>query len=123
VRLEDAGGAAPTIPFWLGEGPARTQELSAEVAAVREEVVRRLPDPEAAARWLMDEGALDRRGAELARDYIAAGRAALGAVPTLDTVIAERFFDEAGGQQLIIHAPFGGRINRAWGMALRKRIC
>ena len=123
VRVEDAGGAAPTIPFWLGEGPARTRELSAEVAAVREEVVRRLPDPEAAARWLMDEGALDRRGAELARDYVAAGRAALGAVPTLDTVVAERFFDEAGGQQLIIHAPFGGRINRAWGMALRKRIC
>jgi ATP-dependent helicase Lhr and Lhr-like helicase len=123
VRVEDAGGAAPTIPFWLGEGPARTRELSAEVAAVREEVVRRLPDPEAAARWLMDEGALDQRGAELARDYIAAGHAALGAVPTLDTVVAERFFDEAGGQQLIIHAPFGGRINRAWGMALRKRIC
>ena len=123
VRVEDAGGAAPTIPFWLGEGPARTRELSAEVAAVREEVARRLPDPEAAARWLMDEGALDQRGAELARDYIAAGHAALGAVPTLDTVVAERFFDEAGGQQLIIHAPFGGRINRAWGMALRKRIC
>ncbi|HEX9126549.1 MAG TPA: DEAD/DEAH box helicase, partial [Methylomirabilota bacterium] len=123
VRVEDAGGAAPTIPFWLGEGPARTVELSAEVAAIREEVARRLHDPEQAARWLMDEGALDRRGAELARDYIAAGRAALGAVPTLDTVVAERFFDEAGGQQLIIHAPFGGRINRAWGMALRKRIC
>jgi len=123
VRVEDAGGAAPTIPFWLGEGPARTRELSAEVAAVREEVARRLPDPEAAARWLMDEGALDQRGADLARDYIAAGHAALGAVPTLDTVVAERFFDEAGGQQLIIHAPFGGRINRAWGMALRKRIC
>ena len=123
VRVEDAGGAAPTIPFWLGEGPARTPELSAEVAALREEVVNRLNDPDAAARWLMDEGALDRRGAELARDYIAAGRAALGAVPTLETIIAERFFDEAGGQQLIIHAPFGGRINRAWGMALRKRIC
>jgi len=123
VRVEDAGSAAPTIPFWLGEGPARTPELSAEVSAVREEVARRLADPDAAARWLMEEGALDRRGAELARDYIAAGRAVLGAVPTLDTVVAERFFDEAGGQQLIIHAPFGGRINRAWGMALRKRIC
>jgi ATP-dependent helicase Lhr and Lhr-like helicase len=123
VRVEDAGGAPPSIPFWLGEGPARTAELSAEVAAVREEVATRLHDPELAARWLMDEGGLDRRGAELARDYIAAGRAALGAVPTLDTVVAERFFDEAGGQQLIIHAPFGGRINRAWGMALRKRIC
>jgi ATP-dependent Lhr-like helicase len=123
VRVEDAQGAAPTIPFWLGEGPARTPELSAEVAAVRQEVARHLSDPDAAARWLMEEGALDRRGAELARDYIAAGRAALGALPTLDTVVAERFFDEAGGQQLIIHAPFGGRINRAWGMALRKRIC
>ena len=123
VRVEDAGGAAPTIPFWLGEGPARTPELSAEVAALREEVAGRLADPDAAALWLMNEGALDRRGAELARDYIAAGKAALGAVPTLDTIVAERFFDEAGGQQLIIHAPFGGRINRAWGMALRKRIC
>src|SRR6266567_3456998 len=77
----------------------------------------------AAARWLVDECGLDESGAALARDYIAAGRGALGAVPTLDTIVAERFFDEAGGQQLVIHAPFGGRINRAWGMALRKRIC
>jgi ATP-dependent Lhr-like helicase len=123
VRVEDAGGAPPTIPFWLGEGPARTPELSAEVAVVREEIARRLDEPEAAARWLMDEAGLDEAGAALARDYIAAGRAALGAVPTQDTIVAERFFDEAGGQQLIIHAPFGGRINRAWGMALRKRIC
>jgi ATP-dependent Lhr-like helicase len=123
VRVEDAAGAAPTIPFWLGEGPARTPELSAEVALLREEVAGRLADPEAAALWLMNEGALDRRGAELARDYIAAGLAALGAVPTLDTIVAERFFDEAGGMQLVIHAPFGGRINRAWGMALRKRFC
>ena len=123
VRVEDAGGAPPTIPFWLGEGPARTPELSAEVATVREEVARRLDEPEAAARWLMDEAGLDEAGAALARDYLAAGREALGAVPTQDTIVAERFFDEAGGQQLIIHAPFGGRINRAWGMALRKRIC
>ncbi len=123
VRVEDAGGAPPTIPFWLGEGPARTPELSAEVAVVREEIARRLDEPEAAAQWLMDEAGLDEAGAALARDYIAAGRAALGAVPTQDTIVAERFFDEAGGQQLIIHAPFGGRINRAWGMALRKRIC
>ena len=123
VRVEDAGGAAPTIPFWLGEGPARTPELSAAVAVVREEVARRLDAPDSATRWLMDECALDESGAALARDYIAAGHAALGAVPTRDTIIAERFFDEAGGQQLVIHAPFGGRINRAWGMALRKRIC
>jgi len=123
VRVEDAGGAAPTIPFWLGEGPARTRELSEEVAIVREEVTRRLDTADEAARWLMDECALPEAGAELARDYIAAGYAALGAMPTRDTIIAERFFDEAGGQQLVIHAPFGGRINRAWGMALRKRIC
>ena len=123
VRVEDAGGAAPTIPFWLGEGPARTPELSAEVATLREEVTRRLDTPDEATRWLMDECALPEAGAILARDYIAAGYAALGAMPTRDTIVAERFFDEAGGQQLVIHAPFGGRINRAWGMALRKRIC
>ncbi len=123
VRVEDAGGAAPTIPFWLGEGPARTLELSAEVATLRDEVTRRLDAPDSATRWLMDECALDERGAALARDYMAAGYAALGAMPTRDTIVAERFFDEAGGQQLVIHAPFGGRINRAWGMALRKRIC
>jgi ATP-dependent helicase Lhr and Lhr-like helicase len=123
VRVEDAGGAAPTIPFWLGEGPARTLELSAEVATLRDEVTRRLEAPDTATRWLMGECALDERGAALARDYIAAGYAALGAMPSRDTIVAERFFDEAGGQQLVIHAPFGGRINRAWGMALRKRIC
>ncbi len=123
VRVEDAGGAAPSIPFWLGEGPARTAELCTEVAAVRDAVAACMDDPPAAARWLVDECGLDESGATLARDYIAAGRGALGAVPTLDTIVAERFFDEAGGQQLVIHAPFGGRINRAWGMALRKRIC
>ena len=123
VRVEDAGGAPSTIPFWLGEGPARTLELSAELSAVRQGVADRLHDPESAAAWLERETGLDRRGALLARDYIAAGRAALGAVPTRDTVVVERFFDEAGGMQLVVHAPFGGRINRAWGMALRKRLC
>src|SRR6185437_4232488 len=70
-----------------------------------------------------DACALDPAGARLVHDYVAAAIAALGAVPSMDTVVAERFFDEAGGQQLILHAPFGGRINRAWGMALRKRFC
>ena len=123
VRVEDAGGAPSTIPFWLGEGPARTLELSAELSAVRQGVAERLHDPESAAAWLERETGLDRRGALLARDYIGAAKAALGAVPTRETVVVERFFDEAGGMQLVIHAPFGGRINRAWGMALRKRLC
>jgi len=123
VRVEDAGGAPSNIPFWLGEGPARTTELSAELAAVRQGVADRLHDPEAAVRWLERETGLDARGALLVRDYIAAAQAALGAVPTRETVVVERFFDEAGGMQLIVHAPFGGRINRAWGMALRKRLC
>jgi len=123
VRVEDAGGAPSTIPFWLGEGPARTLELSAELSAVRQGVAERLHDPESAAAWLERETGLDRRGAMLARDYIWAAKAALGAVPTRETVVVERFFDEAGGMQLVIHAPFGGRINRAWGMALRKRLC
>ena len=123
VRVEDAAGAAPTIPFWLGEGPARTRELSAEVAALREEIAAAAARGEDSAAALMVSCALDRRGAELLRDYVVAGATALGGVPTQTQVIAERFFDDAGGMQLVIHAPFGGRINRAWGMALRKRFC
>src|SRR4051812_19746544 len=123
VRVEDAAGAAPTIPFWLGEGPARTRELSAEVAALREEIAAAAARGDDPAPALMVSCALDRRGAELLRDYVVAGATALGGVPTQTRVIAERFFDDAGGMQLIIHAPFGGRINRAWGMALRKRFC
>jgi ATP-dependent Lhr-like helicase len=123
VRVEDAGGAPPTIPFWLGEGPARTRELSAEVSALREEIVTMAERRQDVVAGLQASCALDRRGAELLRDYVVAGATALGGVPTQTRVIAERFFDDAGGMQLVLHAPFGGRINRAWGMALRKRFC
>jgi ATP-dependent Lhr-like helicase len=123
VRVEDAGGAPPNIPFWLGEGPARTKELSAEVSALREEVSTAATRGQDSIPALMSGSALDRRGAELVRDYLLAGRAVLGTVPTQARVVAERFFDDSGGMQLIVHAPFGGRINRAWGMALRKSFC
>ena len=135
VLVEDAQGAAPNVPFWRGEAPARTHELSQQVAELRqkisdmtESVVYRPPlrDFDAAIpafRWLEDECGLDRAGAEQAVEYIVAGRSVLGAVPTQETIIAERFFDESGGMQLVIHAPFGGRINKAWGLALRKRFC
>lgn len=125
VRVEDAHGAPPTIPFWRGEAPSRTAELSEEVAALRAEVESRLADqgePETVA-WLQASCGLDRLGAEQIAAYVAAGRAVLGTVPTQRTIIAERFFDEGGGMQLVLHAPFGGRINRAWGLALRKRFC
>jgi len=115
VRVENAKGAAPGIPFWRGEAPGRTRELSYEMASLREEMARTGSCPE--------ECGLDRRGAEQAVEYARAGRAALGAMPGTTTVVAERFFDEAGGMQLILHAPFGARINRAWGLALRKRFC
>jgi len=122
VRVEDAAGAPPTIPFWLGEGPARTRELSAEVGFVREAAVQAdeaAPFPGDA----LDDPAFDAPVRQLVRDYLRAGAAALGGVPSERLVIAERFFDESGGMQLVIHAPFGGRINRAWGTALRKRFC
>ena len=119
VRVEDAHGAAPSIPFWRGEAPGRTVELSEEVANIRMRIAKE-PQP---VEWLMEQCALDRRGAEQATLYIRAGAAALGALPSQRTVIAERFFDEGGGMQLIIHAPFGARINRAWGLSLRKRFC
>jgi ATP-dependent helicase Lhr and Lhr-like helicase len=135
VLVEDAHGAAPSVPFWRGEAPARTQELSGHVAGLRREISERLrgvspiavsqsqPAVAETVAWLKEECGLDDSGAEQAIEYILQGRAVLGDVPTLDTIIAERFFDEAGGMQLIIHAPFGGRINKAWGLALRKRFC
>ena len=135
VLVQDAHGAPPTVPFWLGEAPARTEELSAHIGALREKISEMLPhtspvgfsatqpDVAAAVSWLKDECGLDDSGAEQAVEYILQGRAVLGAVPTQSTVIAERFFDEGGGMQLVIHAPFGGRINKAWGLALRKRFC
>ena len=128
VRVEDAHGAAPTIPFWTGEAPGRTVELSREVSRIREEVSRRvderLPNPsEAAVSFLADECGLNRLGAEQAVEYVRAGEKALGVLPGSAVVVAERFFDESGGMQLVIHAPFGARINRAWGLALRKRFC
>jgi len=117
VRVENAHGAAPSIPFWLGEAPGRTRELSLEVSRLREDIA------ESGAEMLERDCGLDRRGAEQAAEYVRAGKNALGVVPTQDTVVAERFFDEAGGMQLVIHAPFGARINKAWGLALRKRFC
>ncbi len=121
VRVEDAHGAAPTVPFWNGEGYGRTIELSREVAAVRTAIEQH--DDRAAAEYLMRECGLDDGGAQQAVAYVRAGKNALGAVPTQRTVVAERFFDEGGGMQLILHTPFGARINRAWGLALRKRFC
>ena len=114
VRVVNAAGAPPTIPFWLGEAPGRSRELSAAVGAVREACD--------SPSWAVAAG-LDGAAAAQLDGYLAAGRAALGAVPSQNLVIAERFFDDSGGLQLIIHAPFGSRINRAWGLALRKRFC
>ncbi|HET9095425.1 MAG TPA: DEAD/DEAH box helicase [Candidatus Baltobacteraceae bacterium] len=121
VRVEDAHGAAPTVPFWNGEGPGRTIELSHEVARVRADIDER--DDAAAQALLMRECALDQGGAQQAVAYLRAGKKILGVVPTDETIVAERFFDEGGGMQLILHTPFGARINRAWGLALRKKFC
>ena len=119
VRVENAHGQSPTVPFWNGEAPARTEELSAEVSRLRDEVMAR----DDAQQWLEKDLKLPAHAAEFLIRYLKTGAAALTAVPTQQTVIAERFFDEAGGMQLLIHAPFGARINRAWGMALRKSFC
>jgi len=124
LLVEDAHGAAPNVPFWRGEAPSRTAELSAQVSDLRERVTAMTDGaPSEAVAWLKQECGLNDAGAEQLVAYLAAGRAVLGVVPTQKTVVAERFFDEAGGMQLILHAPFGGRINKAWGLALRKRFC
>ncbi|MBZ4415296.1 DEAD/DEAH box helicase [Myxococcus sp. RHSTA-1-4] len=119
VVVEDAKGAPPNVPFWRGEAPGRTDELSAQVGRLREELLKR----EDAAGFLEKELRMPPPAVDALMGYLRLGQKMLGAVPSHTTVVAERFFDEAGGMQLIIHAPFGSRINRAWGMALRKRFC
>ncbi len=135
MLVEDAHGSPPSVPFWRGEAPARTAELSQQLGELRKEISDRLPGVVPAegwrnlpvvadaVSWLREECGLDLSGAEQLIQYTLEGRAVLGDVPTQTTIIAERFFDEGGGMQLIIHAPFGGRINKAWGLALRKRFC
>jgi ATP-dependent Lhr-like helicase len=145
IRVADAKGAPPTIPFWLGEAPARSDELSVAVSQLRAGVddwltasvgdglhavpnagASRRPSAQTAAalaQWLADESGVDRLAAEQAVTYLAETRAMLGVIPTQDTLVLERFFDESGGMQLVLHSPYGSRINKAWGLALRKRFC
>jgi ATP-dependent helicase Lhr and Lhr-like helicase len=143
VRVEDAHGQPPSIPFWLGEAPARSNELSAAVSELRAEVEKRLEDREGTQSWvesILSPHPVDPSVAVLPRDeesgagpakaaahqlleYLSESKRLLGTLPTQDTIVAERFFDEAGGMQLVIHSPFGSRVNRAWGLALRKRFC
>src|SRR5262245_46581014 len=125
VRVEDAHGLAPTLPFWLGEAPGRSDELSAGVSRLRSLIasgIRRDRSAGQARDRLLEIGVGDAAADQLL-EYLAAGQAALGTVPTQETIVLERFFDEAGGMQLVIHSPYGSRINRAWGLALRKRFC
>ena len=148
VRVRDAHGAPPTIPFWLGEAPARSDELSRAVSDLRKDAEtvlsgadlslsaeasakaegplgepERLAPHVSLAAWLETESGLCPGGAEQAASYLLDGRAALGVIPTQETLVLERFFDESGGMQLVLHAPFGSRINKAWTLALRKRFC
>jgi ATP-dependent Lhr-like helicase len=136
VRVADAKGAPPTIPFWLGEAPARSDELSRAVSELRRDVARVIPSREDGEESPCDSGggflaalgmtAEDGFPPDAAREivaYLDDARRALGAMPTQETLVAERFFDESGGMQLVIHSPFGSRINKAWGLALRKRFC
>ena len=129
VRVHDAGDAAPTVPFWLGEAPARTAELSEEVGILRAAVEAALTEGEAgdrpavARRVVRERSGVSEEVAEQVVTYLAAGWAALGMLPTRQRLVVERFFDESEGTQLVIHAPYGGRVNRALGLALRKRFC
>jgi ATP-dependent helicase Lhr and Lhr-like helicase len=126
VRVADAKGAPPNIPFWLGEAPARSDELSCAVSDLRAEVAARLNAGDAIAsvtEWFARETGAGADAAEQAIAYLADGWRALGVMPSQTTLVLERFFDEAGGMQLVLHAPFGSRVNKAWGLALRKRFC
>src|SRR2546427_1787753 len=132
VRVADAQGQPPSMPFWLGEAPSRSDEMSAAVSRLRAAADPKLPRPDqprkpdeldAAVEWLGQDYALPRSAAEQIAGYLAEGKRALGVVPTAGTLVLERFFDEAGGMQLLLPAPLGSRINKAWGLALRKKFC
>jgi ATP-dependent helicase Lhr and Lhr-like helicase len=126
VRVEDAHGAPPTIPFWLGEAPGRSDELSSSVSRLRATILDQMnedPSGDTTLRWLTDELFLSQSAREQLLEYLKTAFAALGTLPTQDTIVFERFFDEAGGMQLVLHSPYGSRVNRAWGLALRKRFC
>ncbi|MEL7586876.1 MAG: DEAD/DEAH box helicase [Prolixibacteraceae bacterium] len=141
VRVADAAGQPPNIPFWLGEAPGRTRELSLAVSQLRSEIAEKtaslviLPTAredeatlnhlqrEEAIKWLVREKGVSPAVAGQLIDYLAAAQAALGAMPSQEEIVMERFFDEAGDMHLVIHSPFGSRLNKAWGLALRKRFC
>ncbi len=125
VRVRDAGDTPPTVPFWLGEAPARTAELSQEVSGLRTRVEDFVlgGDPDGAWRWLQEASGAGAVACATIVDYLAAGRAVLGAMPSQDLLVLERFFDDTGGMQLVLHSPFGARVNRSLGMALRKKFC
>ena len=129
LRVTDAAGQPPNIPFWFGEAPARSREMSAAVSRLREEFRARIDAPaqhdprETTEAWLADEVGVGPVAARQIYDYLLAGYRALGTMPTARCLVLERFFDESGGMQLVVHSPLGARINRAWGLALRKRFC
>jgi len=131
VRVEDAHGQPPSIPFWLGEAPTRTHELSVSVSRLREEVATRIHadedgsgvNLEPALKWLADEVGISQSAAEQIVEYLAGAKIVLGVMPSQENLVLERFFDDSGSMQLVLHAPFGSRLNRAWGLALRKRFC
>ena len=125
VRVRDATGMQPTIPFWFGEGPGRTRELSQSVSRLRQMLADMFIDQstEAATQWLVNELGLPAGAAAQIVSYLDTGMKALGAMPTRETLVMERFFDEVGDMHVVIHSPFGSRLNRAWGLALRKRFC
>ncbi len=132
VRVADAKGQPPTMPFWLGEAPSRSDEMSDAVSRLRGAVDARLPGPddergegelEPAIAFLMKDYFLSREAAFQVATYLGEAKRSLGVVPTTDTIALERFFDESGGMQLVLHAPFGSRVNKAWGLALRKKFC
>jgi ATP-dependent helicase Lhr and Lhr-like helicase len=132
VRVADAEGQPPSMPFWLGEAPARSDEMTAAVSRLRAGVDAWLPGPDVPRRegelgsaidFLVNHYFLPASASEQIAAYLAEGKRSLGALPTTETLVLERFFDESGGMQLVLHAPFGSRINRAWGLALRKKFC
>ncbi len=124
VYVQDAGDMPPTIPFWFGEAPGRSDELSAAVSRLRDTMQHKLAEGvDVAQRWLIQELMLPTAAADQLTEHLGKALSALGVLPTHRTLVLERFFDETGDMHLVVHSTYGSRINRAMGLGLRKRFC
>ncbi len=126
VIVGDASGAVPRMPFWNGDYPGRPYELGQRIGRFRGEVSARVGRTDAKLdelmRWLQHDYALDENSATNLLEHVRRQLDALGVMSSDSTIVAELFHDALGEPRLVVHSPFGGRVNGAWAIVLRSAL-